>query len=110
MSKSSPQPSSLLTDHEPELVLVPERLSAQIGDEVLVVTRTQFQILALLAGEPGRVFHRAELVEWGIGAAVNDRTVDAHIKQLRLKLGQHGKRIETVRGIGYRLKEQSRAA
>jgi len=108
MSKSSPQPPSLITDHE--LVLVPKRLAVQIDGEEWIVTPTQFQILAVLAAEPGRVFRRAELVQWGIGAMVTERTVDAHIKQLRLKLGQRGKLIETVRGIGYRLRERPSTA
>jgi two-component system phosphate regulon response regulator PhoB len=56
----------------------------------------------VLVGEPGRTFSRAELVEQAFGAAVNERTVDVHIKEVRRKLALHGSRIETVRGRGYR--------
>jgi DNA-binding response OmpR family regulator len=66
------------------------------------ITATQFRLMAVLLGEPGRVFSRAELVERGIGSRVSERTVDAHVKELRRKLGLHGARIETVRHLGYR--------
>src|SRR5262249_28723683 len=87
---------------EPEFVVQPERHEVRAGGCGFVVTRTQFQILALLVAEPGRAFHRLELVERGIGTLVTERTVDVHIKEIRRKLGQYGTRIETVRGIGYR--------
>src|SRR5262245_52292628 len=103
-SPSQPQP------YEPEFVLVPEQREIRAGNRGFVVTRTQFQILAMLVAEPGRVFHRPELVERGIGNLVTDRTVDAHIKELRRKLGHYGTRIETVRGIGYRFTDRSSRA
>ena len=89
---------------DPEFVLIPERFAVQIGEQEVVVTRTQFRILAILVAEPGHVFHRSELRIRGIGTLVTERTVDVHIKELRRKLGEHGVRIETVRGIGYRLR------
>src|SRR5262245_675711 len=91
--------------NEPEFVLIPERFAVKIGDREIAVTRTQFQMFAVLVGEPGRVFHRPELVQQGIVAS--DRTVDAHIKELRRKLGEYGTRIETVRGIGYRFSDRA---
>jgi two-component system phosphate regulon response regulator PhoB len=106
-SPVQPQPPSPLHACGLDLVLVPERLQVQIGDRTVVVTRTQFQILALLVAEPGRAFHRLELVTRGIGNLVSDRTVDVHIKDLRRKLGQHGRRIEAVRGIGYRFSDRA---
>ena len=106
-SPVQPQPPSPLHARGLDLVLVPERLQVQIGDRTVVVTRTQFQILALLVAEPGRAFHRLELVTRGIGNLVSDRTVDVHIKDLRRKLGQHGRRIEAVRGIGYRFSDRA---
>ena len=104
MSLSSQTPPSLplRVNGEIEFLLVPERLEVQVGEQQFVVTRTQFHILAVLLAEPGRVFHRPELVERAIGTLVTARTVDVHIKELRRKLGQYGPRIETVRGIGYR--------
>jgi DNA-binding response OmpR family regulator len=91
---------------DPGFVLVPARLAVCVAGQQLVLTRTQFRILAVLMAEPGRVFHRPELVGRCIGTLVEDRTVDVHIKDLRRKLGEHGQRIETVRGFGYRLSER----
>ncbi len=71
-----------------------------------MITPTQFRLLALLVGEPGRVFSRAELVERAIGNLVTERTVDVHIKELRRKLGLAGTRIEAVRGWGYRYRNE----
>src|SRR5262249_10108168 len=100
-SDMSPPPAS-----EPEFLLIPERFAVKVGGEI-AVTRTQFQIFAVLVAEPGRAFHRPELVARAIGGIVTDRTVDAHIKELRRKLGQFGTRIETVRGFGYRFSERA---
>jgi DNA-binding response OmpR family regulator len=74
------------------------------GSEV-ALTRQEFRLLELLARQPGRVFTREQLLDqaWDDGGCVTDRTIDAHIKSLRKKLGIDC--IETVRGIGYRAKE-----
>jgi two-component system phosphate regulon response regulator PhoB len=63
--------------------------------------------MALLARRPGRVFTRAQVVDamHGPGYPVTDRSVDVHVVSLRKKLGTHGERIETVRGVGYRFRE-----
>jgi two-component system phosphate regulon response regulator PhoB len=68
----------------------------------LPLTPTQFRLLAVLLGEPGRAFSRAELVERGIGDLVTERTVDVHVKDLRRRLGEWGSRVVAVRGVGYR--------
>lgn len=67
------------------------------------LTRREFELLAYLAGHPGRVFTRSELLDWVWGEAFvgTERTVDQHVAQLRARLG--AERIETVRGRGYRL-------
>src|SRR6202035_1813879 len=85
-----------------DVSLEPERLAVRGGDREVNVTRTQFRILSMLLGQPGRAFTRAELVERGIGNYVTERTVDVHVKELRRKLGLHGQLIDTVRGVGYR--------
>jgi DNA-binding response OmpR family regulator len=58
----------------------------------------------------GFVLERDRLLErvWGYGSNVTTRTVDTHIMRLRSKLGDAGSSIETVRGIGYRLKERGK--
>jgi two-component system, OmpR family, alkaline phosphatase synthesis response regulator PhoP len=75
--------------------------------ERLSLTATEFSLLKLLAGNPGRVFSREFLLEevWGNDSVVFDRTIDSHIQRLRKKLGgtdSPGDYIETVWGVGYR--------
>ena len=75
----------------------------------LVLTVTEFALLAALLASPGRVLARAQLVEraYGSGHYVTDRTVDSHIRRLRAKLAAASSDpIETVYGVGYRLREQ----
>ncbi len=70
------------------------------------LSRVEFDLLALLLGQPGRVFTREQILDgaWADGGCVTDRTVDAHVKSLRRKLGEP-EVIETVRGVGYRSRE-----
>lgn len=71
------------------------------------LTATEFKLLALLAAKPARVFTRTQIIESihdGF-AAVTDRSVDVQVVSLRRKLGQTGRRVETVRGVGYRFRE-----
>jgi two-component system phosphate regulon response regulator PhoB len=71
------------------------------------LTFTEFQVLCVLARRPGWVFTRSQIVDAvrGDDYPVTDRSVDVQIVGLRKKLGQYGKYIETVRGVGYRFKE-----
>ena len=70
----------------------------------------EFELLAFLAEHPGRVFGRRQLVSsvWN-GADVGSRTVDVHVRRLRMKLGRYAAGIVTVRNVGYRY-EPARAA
>jgi two-component system catabolic regulation response regulator CreB len=72
------------------------------------LSRLEFDLLAVLISQPGRVFSRNQLLDraWPDGGCVTDRTVDAHIKSLRKKLPD-ADLIETVRGVGYRLRESA---
>ena len=74
------------------------------GDEVITLTRTEFELLVFLAKHAGRVFTRDELLDhvWGYNHYPTTRTVDTHILQLRQKLADI--EIETLRGVGYRMK------
>ncbi len=74
----------------------------------VTLTRKEFQLLALLLQNLGRVFTREQLLDeiWGYVFNGESRTVDVHIRTLRQKLGVAGKYIETVRGIGYRATEE----
>ncbi len=84
-----------------------EKHLAFFNNELLKLTLTEFQILTFLIKKPGFVFSRFQIVDavHGIGHFVTDRSVDVQIVGLRKKLGEAGKYIETVRGIGYRFKE-----
>ena len=71
------------------------------------LTATEFKLITLFARSPGRVFTRDILMDviWGQDYYGIDRTVDTHVSRLRRKLGEFGKHIETVHGVGYRFKE-----
>lgn len=73
------------------------------------LTATEFKLITLFARSPGRVFTRDILMDviWGQDYYGIDRTVDTHVSRLRRKLGEFGKHIETVHGVGYRFKESS---
>ena len=86
-----------------------------VNDEVLDLTPTEFRLLECLVRQPGRAFSRHQLMDTAIGegSIVLERTIDVHIKTLRRKLaeaGGSGDVIETVRGVGYRFREQSEEA
>ena len=78
-----------------------------VGGRELVLTVTEFELLRALLEAPGRVFSRGQLVEhaYGTGHYISDRTVDSHIRRLRQKLGAEADQVETVYGVGYRLRE-----
>ena len=84
------------------------RHKVEIDGKDMVLTFTEFKVLQLMAGQPGRVFTRYQIVDavHGDDYPVTDRSVDVQIVGLRKKLGTAGPFIETVRGIGYRFKEE----
>jgi two-component system phosphate regulon response regulator PhoB len=75
-----------------------------LENQPLSLTLTEFKILHLLAGQPGRVFTRYQIVDQvhGEDYAVTDRSIDVQIVNLRKKMAAYETYIETVRGIGYR--------
>ena len=83
-----------------------QRREVTIGNELVNLRTQEFELLRVLAEDPGRVYSRDQLLNlaWGYDFAGQTRTVDVHIAQLRRKIG-HGKtQIETVTGYGYRLR------
>ena len=89
------------------VVDVPAREAALAGESV-ALTRTEFDLLAVLAGRPHAVLSRAALLEavWGGGWGGDEHLVDVHILHLRQKIGDSAERqqyVRTVRGIGYRI-------
>ncbi len=85
-----------------------DRHKVKFGGKELTLTFTEFKVLQLMAGQPGRVFTRYQIVDavHGEDYPVTDRSVDVQIVGLRKKLGDAGQFIETVRGIGYRFREE----
>lgn len=84
-----------------------ERHEALSGTESLALSVTEFQILEFLARNPGRVFSRAQIINAVKGSAypVTERSIDVQILGIRKKLGEKADLVETVRGIGYRMKD-----
>ena len=87
-----------------------ERFEVRMKGRPVELTPKEFELLATLAGAPGRVFGREELLDlvWGHDGFVEPRTVDVHVARLRgkfiaAKLSEPG--VETVRGVGYRYKD-----
>ncbi|HLN11841.1 MAG TPA: response regulator transcription factor, partial [bacterium] len=91
-----------------DLTLDLPRMQATLGGRVLALTPTEFQLLAVLARQPGRVFTRGQLLEAVRGVALEsyERAIDSHIKNIRRKLEPepHAPRyVLAVHGIGYKL-------
>ncbi len=84
------------------------RYKVTVDGNEITLTSTEFKVLQLMANQAGRVFTRYQIVDavHGDDYPVTDRSVDVQIVGLRKKLGDAGQFIETVRGIGYRFKEQ----
>jgi len=90
-----------------DLLIHPGRHQVLCNNKPVELTSTEFRVLRLLAGKPGWVFTRQQILDGvhGSNYAITDRAVDVQIVGLRKKLGPSAKYIETVRGVGYRFKE-----
>jgi DNA-binding response OmpR family regulator len=88
-----------------DLVIDKNTREVKYKNEDIVLTRTEFDLLLFLASNLGRVFTRDELLDhvWGYNHFPTTRTVDTHVLQLRQKLS--GIEIETLRGVGYKMKK-----
>ena len=77
-----------------------------VAGEEVKLTATEFRLLRRLMESPGRVLTRSTLLTdaWGYSSDVDSRTVDTHVRRLRRKLGSESDRVETVIGVGYRLR------
>lgn len=94
-----------------DLILVPDKYEAFIGEVKLELTPKEFELLRLLTTNQGKVFTRELLLEkvWGYEFSGDTRTVDVHIRHLRQKLNDdstYPDYIETVRGVGYKFVEK----
>ena len=86
--------------------LDPVTHDVRIGGTPTQLRPLEYKLLQLLVSEPGKVFSREELLEqvWEMRGDINTRTVDVHVRRLRVSLGAAADVIETVHGFGYRAK------
>jgi len=99
------RPGSPLQVRYGQVVLDCEMRQAYLAGKSLALTPYEFQLLRFLADRIGRVFTRQELLSrvWGYRHVGRVRTVDTHVLNLRAKLGELGERLQSVRGMGYKL-------
>ena len=88
------------------LTIDSENYEAYRNGEKMVLTLKEYELLKMLASSPGKVLTRNFLLDriWGYEFSGETRTVDVHIRHIRQKLGDDAAMIETVRGVGYKLK------
>ena len=87
------------------LSVSPDRREVKVAGKDVTLTNKEFELLCLLLRNKGIVLTRATLMDrvWGFESERENRTLDVHIRTLRVKLGEAGSYIETVRGIGYKI-------
>ena len=98
-----------------DLTIDPSRREVTLKGRIVAVTSHQFDLLMVLARQPGRVYSRMQLVEAVQGETYDgyERTIDAHMKNIRKALGDDARTprfIETIRGVGYRFVDPARDA
>jgi len=109
LRRQSPETASTATLDVGGMTVDTGSYEVRCGAQRLDLTTTEFKLLAALAGTPGRVFSRAQLLDTAQGVAYEgyERTIDAHVKNIRQKMTagpmKCGCRIETIRGVGYKL-------
>ena len=89
------------------ITIDPIRHRVEVAGKSIRLTTAEFKLLTMLMKKPGRLLSREMLLSaaWGYEALINTRTVDTHIRRLRRKLGKASNAVETVRGFGYRLRQ-----
>lgn len=85
-----------------------DKHTVKVKDEEVRLTFKEFELLAMLMKHKEKVFSRDEILEkiWGYDFDGENRTVDVHIRTLRTKLGDAGNIVETVRGVGYKIRDE----
>jgi len=99
---------------EGPIVLDPDRHLVTVGGTVVNLTPKEFELLHVFMEAAGRVLGREHLLTrvWGYAHAdeIESRTVDVHVRRLRAKLGDEGRRIATVKSVGYRFEQKGGSA
>jgi len=108
LKRSSPRKEPAKRISLGDLLIDLDRHQVWIGGQEVQLTFIEFGLLSALVGRRGRVQTRDRLLAdvWNYDPDVDSRTVDTHIRRLRSKLGKWGEAIETVRGLGYRFREE----
>lgn len=93
--------------HAHSIEIHPGKREVQVDGHPIALTFSEFSILRFLAGRPGWVFTRSQIISalHGDDHHVTGKTVDVHVRGLRKKLGAAGELIEAIRGVGYRFRE-----
>lgn len=88
------------------LVINKAAYTVQYKQQDFVLAKKEFELLALMASQPGKVFLRQEILDkiWGTSVIVGDRTIDVHIRKIRAKLNANF--IQTLKGVGYKFELQ----
>lgn len=88
-----------------DIIIIPAKHMVKVKEKEVILTLKEYEILCLLAYNKGIVFTRDQLLNkiWGYDYDGENRTVDVHIRTLRMKLGEAGDVIKTIRGVGYRI-------
>jgi two-component system alkaline phosphatase synthesis response regulator PhoP len=103
------QPETDATLRFGEVEINPLNYAVKVAGKSITFTKKEFEVLVYLAKRPGRVVTRDTLLNeiWGDDVVVIDRTIDVHIRKIREKLGEKNMHlIETIKGVGYRLKAE----
>jgi two-component system alkaline phosphatase synthesis response regulator PhoP len=89
--------------------MLPARREVKVDGAPVQLTYKEFELLRLLLEAKGTVLTREVLMDrvWYLAAQRENRTLDVHIRTLRAKLGEAGRLIETVRGVGYRIRREN---
>ena len=105
LRRSGPTDSAAAEYHIGCLYVCPARHIVQVNGENVTLTHKEFELLCLLLENRGIVLTRDTLMDrvWGFEFERENRTLDVHIRTLRVKLGEAGSYIETVRGVGYKI-------
>jgi DNA-binding response OmpR family regulator len=109
LRRTGTEESRILTVND--LTIYEDEYRATLEGKDLGLTLTEFELLRYLVRHPRKAFTRQQLLEtiWKDAMMVTERTVDAHIKNLREKLGDFARHVQTVRGVGYRFVEEEQA-
>lgn len=91
-----------------KIVLDIDNYEIEIENQKISLPRKEFETFVYLAKNRGKIVRREQLLEnvWGNDVVVTQRTIDVHIRKIREKLGNYADLIETIKGVGYRLREK----